>query len=273
VNAAYIGFFSAGQHPIGPEPGRQTPDQRAAWHHAFAALGPAGGPDVRAMPDGRLWLLRDSYAAETAWAPRHVGKELRLARLGAFNAALGAVRAAAEADTARKAGDYDRSDRHETLAASYRALRDLYQQQEQALAQAAADRQDWEHATAPARHLAITADAELRRRHPDQKIDPLRSTEPSPATDTGRDGKRPETGTWMRDLAAQHQAFREPLNQHQHLMTPRDDPDWAASGATLPSWWAPHPDAILQPPKPEITPSPTILHLAAEHDIEPEAAG
>jgi hypothetical protein len=47
----------------------------------------------------------------------------------------------------------------------------------------------------------------------------------------------------------------------------------AASGATLPSWWAPPRDAILQPPKPEITPSAAILHLTAEHDIEPEAAG
>ena len=42
--------------PIGPEPSHQAPDQRAAWHQAFAALGPAGQPDVRAMPDGRLWL-------------------------------------------------------------------------------------------------------------------------------------------------------------------------------------------------------------------------
>ena len=31
-------------------------------------------------------------------------------------------------------------------------------------------------------------------------------------------------------------------------------------------------DAILQPPKPQITPSARILQLAAEHDIEPEAA-
>jgi hypothetical protein len=53
--------------PIGSEPARQAPDQRAAWHEAFAALGPADGPDVRAMPDGRLWLIRDTYAAETAW--------------------------------------------------------------------------------------------------------------------------------------------------------------------------------------------------------------
>jgi hypothetical protein len=32
-------------------------------------------------------------------------------------------------------------------------------------------------------------------------------------------------------------------------------------------------DAILQPPKPQITPSTRILELAAEHDTEPEAAG
>ena len=86
--------------PIGPEPSHQAPDQRAAWHQAYLALGPSAGPDVRAMPDGRLWLLRDTYATQTAWAPRHVGKELRLSRLGAFDAALGAVRADAEAQAA-----------------------------------------------------------------------------------------------------------------------------------------------------------------------------
>jgi hypothetical protein len=31
--------------------------------------------------------------------------------------------------------------------------------------------------------------------------------------------------------------------------------------------------AILQPPKPEITPTTRIRQLAAEHDIEPEAGG
>lgn len=136
-----------------------------------------------------------------------------------------------------------------------------------------ADRQEWEQATTASRHLAIAADAELRRRHPDQKIDPLRSAEPAPATHTGRDGTLPQTGAWIRDLAAQHHAFRETLNRRQHLMMPGDDLNWAAPGATLPSWWAPHRDAILQPPKPEITPSATILQLAAGHDIEPEAAG
>jgi hypothetical protein len=259
--------------PIGPEPSRQTPDQRAAWHQAFAALGPAGQPDVRAMADGRLWLLRDTYATKTAWAPPYVGKELRLSRLGAFDAALGTIRADAEAAAARKASDHGRAERQETLAASYRALRDLYRQREHALAQAMADRQDWEHATAASRHLAIAADTELRRRHPGQTIQPLFSAEPAPASDAGRDGKLSETATRIRDLAAQHQAFQERTGQRQRRMTPREDPGWAALGDTLPSWWARRPDGILRPPKPEITPSAKILQRAAEHDIEPEAGG
>ena len=36
------------------------------------------------------------------------------------------------------------------------------------------------------RSLAIAADAELRRRHPDQKIEPLRSAEPAPVSDAER---------------------------------------------------------------------------------------
>jgi hypothetical protein len=140
--------------PIGPEPAREAPGQRAAWQEAFAALGPADQPDVRAMPDGQLWLARDAYATETAWAPRHVGKELRLSRLGAFDAGLGAIRGDAEAVAARKADDHDRAGRHEALAASYRAMHDLYQQREQILSRSMADREEWDHATAGSRLLA-----------------------------------------------------------------------------------------------------------------------
>ncbi len=224
------------------------------------------------MPDGRLWLLRDAYAAQTAWAPRHAGKELRLSRLGAFDAALGALRAAAEADAARKAGDLDRAGRHETLAASYRALRDLYQQREQTLAQAMTDRQQWEHATAGTRRLAIAADAELRRRHPGRKIEPLRFAEPAPPRDTEPGGKLPEAALRTGGFAAQRHAFREKPDERQRPVIPGQDVDWDGLGETLPFWWAPRRDAILQAPKPDITPSARILQLAAERDAEPEAA-
>ena len=263
--------------PIGPEPSHQAPDQRAAWYQAFTALGRAAEPDVRAMPDGRLWLLRDSYAAQTAWAPRHVGKELRLSRLGAFDAALGAIRADAEAQAARKSGDHDRAARHEHLAASYRALRDFYQQREHTFARVMATRQEWEQATAGSRRLAIAADAELRRRHPDHKVELLRSGEPGIVSDTGReqlhpvpDEKLTEAATRIHVLTTQHSVFREKTGERQRM--PSNDLDWASLGDTMPSWWAPHEDALLRQPKPQITPSGRILQLAAERDTDLEAA-
>ncbi|HZI72814.1 MAG TPA: hypothetical protein VFD73_02055, partial [Gemmatimonadales bacterium] len=68
---------------------------------AFAALGPVDGPDVRGMPDGRLLHLRDTYPAETAWAPQWVGDELRQVRASAWNTRLAGIRAASEAASAQ----------------------------------------------------------------------------------------------------------------------------------------------------------------------------
>jgi TrwC relaxase/AAA domain len=265
--------------PIGPEPTRDTPDQRAAWHEAFLALSQVSAPDVRAMRDGRLWLIRDTYAAETAWAPRHVGRELRLARLGAANADLGAIRAAAEADAARKAGDHARGGRHEELAASYRAMGNRYRQQETLFAQTMTDRTEWEHATEHSRRLAVAADGELRRRHPETTIEPLHSAEPLPVNGTDReqltlalDQQIGEMAAWIQDLAAQRQAFRETIEKRQGLMVPSEDPDWGDLGEAFPAWKAPGRDVILQPPKPQITPAARILQLVQERDTDPEAA-
>jgi hypothetical protein len=83
--------------PIGPEPVAAAPDLRAAWHEALAALGPADGPDIRGMPDGRLLHLRDTYPVETAWAPPWVGDKLRQVRAAAREARLAGLRASAEA--------------------------------------------------------------------------------------------------------------------------------------------------------------------------------
>src|SRR6185437_1772819 len=93
--------------PLGPEPATAAPDVRAAWHQALAALGPADGPDVRGMPDGRLLHLRDTYPTETAWAPRYVGDELRQVRGAAWDARLAGLRSAAEAHAAEHRGDDD----------------------------------------------------------------------------------------------------------------------------------------------------------------------
>jgi hypothetical protein len=62
------------------------------------------------------------------------------------------------------------------------------------------------------------------------------------------------------------------MNEHQRL-TASKDVAWGGLGQASPTLRTRWPHAILQPPKPEITPSAEIFQLAAEHDIEPEAGG
>ncbi len=223
------------------------------------------------MADPRQLCRRDGLGAP------HVGKELRLARLGASDAELDAIRAAAEADAARKAGDHSRARWQEELTASYQTLGTCYRQRERVFAQTMGDREEWEQATAGSRRLAIAADAELRRRHPDQKIEPLRSAEPTPVSDAERERQYPapdgigHTTAWVRDLAPPP-TFRTALTSRQGMKEPSNGLGWSELGGIFSAGRPPWRDAILQPPKPQITPSARILQLTAEPDTEPEAA-
>ena len=283
--AAAIGAWrelSGYQHPtepIGPEPAAAAPDLRAAWHEAFAALRPVDGPDARGMPDGILLHLRDTYPTETAWAPQYVGDELRQVRAAAWIARLAAIRASAEAKAAARRSQHDHAAQQQQLSDSYHALHEAYQHRETVFAATMADRADWDAATRAQRHLAVAADAELRRRHPGQHHPPLRSAEPQPATQAQRDeltltaGKQtPETGQWIKELAAAHQTFAGTLAERQSVTVPSEDPDYGDLGQAFPPWPGPARDAILQPPKPEITPSLQVLQRAADRDADPEAA-
>jgi hypothetical protein len=274
--------LSGYQHPadpIGPEPATAAPDLRAAWHQALAALGPAGGPDVRRMPDGTLLHLRDTYPIETAWAPQDVGGELRQVRAAAWAARLSALRAAAEAKAAASRGQHDTASRQQELASSYHALHESYRQRETIFATVMADGADWDAATRGQRHLAVAADAEMRRRHPGQHYPPLRSAEPQPATGDQRDeltltaGKpAQELGQWINDLAAGHRAFAATLGERQSLTVPSEDPGYGDLGQAFPPWPGPARGAVLQPPRPEIRPSPQVLRRTADRDADPEAA-
>ena len=142
-----------------------------------------------------------------------------------------------------------------------------------------ADRADWDAATRAERHLAVAAYAELRRRHPEQRFTPLRSAEPQPATQAQRDeltltaGQQiPEMGRWIKDLAVDHHTFADKLAERQSLTVPSEDPDFGDLGQAFPPWPRPARDAILQPPKPEIRPSPEVLQRAADRDADREAA-
>jgi hypothetical protein len=166
-------FGNARRLASAPQPLASSPDLRAAWHEALAALTPADGPGVRGMTDGRLLHLRDTYPLETAWAPQWTGDELRQARTAARDAHLAALPAAAEAAAARRRGDRGLAARQQELAGSYQAMQDASRDREAVLAANMADRADWEKATRYQRQLAVAADTELRRRYPGQPCPPL----------------------------------------------------------------------------------------------------
>jgi hypothetical protein len=231
------------------------------------------------MPDGMLLHLRDTYPIETAWAPKWVGDELRQVRAAAWDARLTGLRVSAEASAAQQRGEHQEAARKQELAGSYQALHDACRQREIVLAATMADRDDWDKATVQQRHLAVAADAELRRRHPDEHYPPLRLAEPEPATDDQRQELTMTSGEetrdefqWIKDLAAAHRTFADRLADRLSLTIPSQDPDYGDLGQAFPPWPGPGNDTILRPPKPEIRPSPQILQRAANRDADFEAA-
>ena len=80
------------------------------------------------------------------------------------------------------------------------------------------------------------------------------------------DDKLTETAALIHDLAMQREEFRAEMDERPRLIVPGEDHGKAFRVVKTPGQ-----DAILQPPKPKITPSTKILQLAAERDIEPEA--
>jgi hypothetical protein len=262
--------------PIGPEPTGDSPEKRAVWHTAFAALGPVDGIDLRGLPDGSLLQMRAAYETETAWAPWHVGRELQRIRTSADDASLGAIRAVAEERIARQRGEAEVADRHGVLSRSYKAMEAFYREQEAELERTMEARRQWEQATDSTRHLAVAADAELRRRHPEQRLEPLRSGEPLVSEEEREQlslvpgAESYQTPEWITHLAAERRAVRERLAERQSLIAPSGSPDHEIQGEAWPAWPERKHDAILQPPKPEIRPAPAILQRVAEADLEAE---
>ena len=81
-----------------------------------------------------------------------------------------------------------------------------------------------------------------------------------------------EMGQWIKDLAAGRRTFADRLADRQSVKIPSEDPDYGDLGQAFPAWSGPPGGAILQPPKPEMTPSPRILQRAMDRDADWEAA-
>jgi len=265
--------------PIGPEPATGPRSCAPPGTRPWPPSVPSPSQTCAACRTGCCFTYATLTPPKTAWAPPWTGDELRQARTGARDARLTAIRATAEAATARRQGEHEQAIRQQVLAASYQAMHDAYRERETVLATAMADRADWEQATRQQRQLAVAADAELRRRHPAQPWPRLRSAEPEPAAQIQRDrqvlipGADIEAMTQQaRDLVARHREFADKLAERQSLMIPAEDPDLEDLGPAFPAWAEPGSDAILQPPKPDIQPSERTLERTASRDLNMEAA-
>ena len=137
-------------------------------------------------------------------------------------------------------------------------------------------RREWEQATAQTRRLALAADSELRRRHPDRRYEPLRSVEPLVSEDerarllADPEDLDYEQPGWIAGLADERRAVREELADRQSVRIPAAEADCGYEGQAWPAWAAAHRDAILQPPKPDIRPAHAVLDRAAEVQVEAE---
>ena len=208
--------------PIGSEPvdaGHPGPARRLA--PGPAALGPADGPDVRGMPDGRLLHLRDTYPIETAWAPPWTGDQLRQIRAAAWKARLAGLRAGAEA-----ADPPARRPEHRRPAAGTRRL---LPGPAPALP---GPRNHLRHHHGRPRRLGRRhprpAPPGRRRRHrtppppPRPHFPSLRSAEPEPCSPSPARGLTLAAGTrrtdqLTNDLTAQHRTFADRLADRQSL--------------------------------------------------------
>lgn len=177
VVAAYRemhGYDNPGD-PIGPQPSKVSPEARADWHSALAALGHVDGMDLLGVPDEVLQVRRGLYEQETAWAPEHVGEQLRLARMAATDAGTREARSeheehAAMTAEARSAHARNRAIWAAAKAKAYEAM-SAYEKADLA-------RREWARVTETTRRAALAADLELRRRHPEHIREQLRSAEP-----------------------------------------------------------------------------------------------
>lgn len=172
-----FGYDHPGQ-AIGPEPRTTSPEARAEWHIALGVLAKIDGIDVRGLTDGQLLLRRQAYERETAWAPKYVGEELRLARMEEHRSRVDALRHDYEAAAAARRGDEEKAVQHRQTAAAYKSLGGLARQMADKFGEAQDTRRQWEAMTEPTRRLAVASDIELHRRGALESGDKLKSAEP-----------------------------------------------------------------------------------------------
>jgi hypothetical protein len=178
---------------IGREPA--APEARADWHAARAALGISREQtELAAASTGQLWAHRVRYERELAWAPPHVGTDLRATALARREHATQARLARAGART----GDANQRAERRARAQAHQQLADSLELREMILSDIDTQRTRWHEATAQTLADARDATDELRRRLPDANLRPFHDQ----ARERARAAERPQPAAGRRTARA-----------------------------------------------------------------------
>jgi conjugative relaxase-like TrwC/TraI family protein len=277
-------------HPgeaIGPQPSTANPEYRAAWAEALAVMPKMDGIDLRGHTDGQLQIRRTAYERETAWAPKYVAEELRMARKAGLAARVEAFRRGLDAETAREAGDAAAGERHSEAAGQYEAMGRLAAREEEHLTPAHDVWRQWDVMTEPTRRAGKAAALEQQRRNEGKPAEPLKSAEPDPITkhseaedQAGRDettlqalALTPDTDGAVPEAIEDARSFNEgkqdEINERASEKVPDEDPDYEPIGDAWQTLVERERDAVVQPPEPVVPPSEQV----ADREKQPEAGG
>src|SRR5258708_21677227 len=294
---------------IGPQPSKASPEARADWHSALAALGRVDGMDLLGVPDEVLEVRRGRYERETAWAPEHVGEQLRLARMAAADARQREARAEQEEQAARTE---DARARHAENRAIWAAAKAKAYEELSAYEKADLARREWARVTEAPRRTALAADLELRRRQPERVREPLRSAEPEntlaraygraepawqeplpgmpePETPPEITTARQEDERMLADLGLTPETAADPVPEHvqrvaenarateellaalRSMPGPGAEPDDVSPGEAWAVAAGRQRDSVLQPPEALVPGAPELSGPQAAPEMEPEA--
>lgn len=192
---------------VGPAPERGSPELRASWQDAFAALRmPELGRELAAAADGELIVRRADYEREARWAPPYVARELREAFIAEDTYRADAVIAWHRVDAT---GDPGERESARCDAEGLTAVVQEVGERREALAEIDQARRAWHEATEESRQRALAADTELRRRHPGIDLPPLHGGEELAAERELADGVSDMPANPVADLAGAVDAARQ----------------------------------------------------------------
>ena len=287
--------------PLGPEPATTSPEARAEWHNAFPAITHAGGDELDSKTDGQLltWMT----AAERALAsePVNVTAELQVARKFRDDTRTAAAVTARNAEAAAAAGEDDWAQVNTDTSAGLNEETARCEAVLGKLEDIQAGYDAWEATERPTLDRGTVARTALQRRGvaagygvptaPEPLTGPHLEAEAEDAEAAEAEAEKQadaeqrvlrqlgisddsaEATARIAKAAEEAAAAQAKADEIRSAVMPDEDPDLSPFAA----WDAEadrERDAILQPPPPEMPPSPQVPDPEPVYaDPEPEAGG